>query len=113
MMLKYRLEELILENGESPFGDWFRSLDPVPAAKVRVALIRLQQGNLSRVEWFSGIGEYKIDWGPGIRVYLARDGLDLLLLLGGGSKKRQHDDICDALSHWRDYKSRKQTEIGE
>jgi hypothetical protein len=27
----------------------------------------MAQGNLSNVEWFRGIGEYKIDWGPGFR----------------------------------------------
>jgi putative component of toxin-antitoxin plasmid stabilization module len=32
----------------------------------------MEQGNLSNVEWFRGIGEYKIDWGPGYRIYLAK-----------------------------------------
>jgi len=25
----------------------------------------MEQGKLSNVEWLRGIGEYKIDWGPG------------------------------------------------
>ena len=48
------------------------------AAKVSVAAARMAQGNLSNVEWFRGIGEYKIDWGPGYRIYLAKDGLKAL-----------------------------------
>ena len=59
------------------------------------------------VEWFRGIGEYKIDWGPGYRIYLAKDGLKIIILLGGGSKKRQQKDIDQALAMWEDYKRRK------
>ncbi|WP_246551873.1 hypothetical protein [Geobacter hydrogenophilus] len=57
--------ELIREDGKSPYEEWFLSLDPLAAAKVTVAKVRMEQGNLSNVKWFSGIGEYKIDWGPG------------------------------------------------
>ncbi|MHB1200366.1 MAG: hypothetical protein ACYCZ6_12555 [Polaromonas sp.] len=57
------------------------------AAKVSVAAARMEQGNLSNVEWFRGIGEYKIDWGPGYRIYLAKDGLKIIVLLGGGGQK--------------------------
>jgi putative addiction module killer protein len=53
------------------------------------------------------IGEYKIDFGPGWRIYLARDGLDIIVLLGGGSKKRQQKDIDRAIALWQEYKQRK------
>ena len=77
------------------------------AAKVRVAAARIEQGNLSNVEWFRGISECKIDWGPGYRVYLAKDGQRIIILLGGGSKKRQQQDIDHAISLWAEYKQRK------
>ena len=64
-------------------------------------------GNISNVKWFSGIGEYRIDWGPGYRVYLARDGDDLIVLFGGGIKKRQEADITRALALYEEYKGRK------
>lgn len=67
----------------------------------------MQQGNLSNVEWFRGIGEYKIDWGPGYRIYLARDGEKILVLLGGGTKRRQQADIDRAVAIWEDYRARK------
>ncbi len=51
--------------------------------------------------------EYKIDWGPGYRIYLARDGQKILVLLGGGTKRRQQNDIDHALALWEDYKARK------
>jgi putative addiction module killer protein len=103
----YRVEELLLEDGTSPYGDWFATLGPVEAAKVTVAKLRMEQGNLSNVEWFRGIGEYKIDCGPGYRIYLAKDGKTLIVLLGGGTKKRQQKDIEKALELWKRYKLRK------
>jgi putative addiction module killer protein len=54
---------------------------------VAAAQVRLSQGNTSSVKWFSGLGEYVIDWGPGYRVYLARDGEELIVLFGGGTKR--------------------------
>ncbi len=105
--VSYRVEELLLEDGSSPYAGWFANLDPVAAAKVTVAKLRMEQGNLSNVEWFSGIGEYKIDFGPGYRIYLAKDGKTLIVLLGGGTKKRQRKDIEQAINLWKSYKRRK------
>jgi len=105
--MSYQVKELLLADGDSPFAEWFGSLEAVAAAKVRVAVGRMEQGNLSSVEWFRGIGEYKIDWGPGLRIFVAKDGLKLILLLGGGTKKRQQKDIDEALALWSDYKRRK------
>lgn len=55
----------------------------------------------------SGVSQRRIDYGPGYRVYFAKDGDKIIVLLGGGSKKRQQDDINEALSCWQDYKKRK------
>jgi putative addiction module killer protein len=107
MNMPYQIEELVLADGSSPFGEWFSALDSIAAAKVRVVVGRMEQGNFSNVEWFRGIGEYKINWGPGLRLYLAKDGLKLLILLGGGSKRRQQYDIEQAVMRWNDYKRRK------
>ena len=97
------VQELLLEDGSSPYADWFNGLPPNVAAKVVTAKLRMQQGNLSSVEWFRGIGEYKIDYGPGWRIYLAKDGLRLIILLGGGSKARQQRDIDRAVNLWDQY----------
>jgi putative addiction module killer protein len=94
------IKELLLDDSTSPFGDWFTSLDSSAAAKAQVAVARMEQGNLSNVQWFSGIGEYRIDWGAGFRIYLAKDGVRIILLLGGGTKKRQQKDIDQAVQHW-------------
>ena len=37
-------------DGESPFEQWFSALETTAAAKVSVALARVEQGNLSNVK---------------------------------------------------------------
>jgi putative addiction module killer protein len=62
-------------DGRSPFEGWFSSLDAPVAAKVTVAIARLDQGNLSNVKGVGeGVLEYRINFGPGYRVYFGRDG---------------------------------------
>ena len=101
------LREVFDDDGRSAFGEWLDNLDVVPAAKVRVALARMSQGNLSAVKWFRGIGEYKIDFGPGYRIYFAQEGKTILLLLAGGTKKQQQRDIEAAILQLAAYKARR------
>ena len=54
--MSYQIKELLLADGDCPFAQWFGALDAVAAAKVRIAVSRMEQGNLSNVEWFRGIG---------------------------------------------------------
>ena len=62
-------------NGRNPFARWFDGLDPQAAAKVTIAVARLEQGNLSNTKGVgAGVLEYRIDFGPGYRVYFGRDG---------------------------------------
>lgn len=44
--LRYYIES----DGHSPFEQWFTGLDATAAAKVSVALARLEQGNLSNAK---------------------------------------------------------------
>jgi putative addiction module killer protein len=110
-VLPYRVLELryyLTAGGESPFEGWFADLDAAAAAKVSVALARLEQGNLSNVKGVGeGVLEYRIDWGRGYRVYFGRDGELLVILLTGGTKKRQQRDIGQAHELWADYKRRR------
>ncbi|PIX97511.1 MAG: addiction module killer protein [Hydrogenophilales bacterium CG_4_9_14_3_um_filter_63_34] len=50
--------------------------------------------------------QLRIGHGPGYRVYYARAGERLILLLVGGDKRRQQADIETALSYWADWKRR-------
>jgi putative addiction module killer protein len=102
-----RLQEYIREDGDNPYQAWFDGLDAQAAAKVTVAKTRLELGNTSNVEWFRGIGECKIDWGPGYRIYLAKEGEALIILFGGSTKKGQQKAIDQAVALHDEYKARK------
>ena len=102
-----RVEEYIKEDGTNPYKKWFDGLKPQAAAKVTVAVARLESGNTSNIKWLGGIGELRIDWGPGYRVYLAKDGVNLIILFGGGTKKKQQADIDEAKKLFLEYKQRK------
>ncbi|MDO8875633.1 MAG: addiction module killer protein [Pseudolabrys sp.] len=68
----------------------------------------MEQGNFANVKSVgSGVLEYKVDFGPGYRVYFSRSAGKLLILLTGGTKKRQQRDIDAAIAFWQDYKQGK------
>ena len=107
MGLKKRILEYAADD-LSPFSRWFKKLHHTAAAKVTIALYRLEQGNFSTVKSIGqGISEYKIDFGPGYRIYFGQDGPEIIILLGGGSKKTQQADIEKARQLWEEYKKNK------
>lgn len=102
------VEEYVREDGSCPFRGWFDHLDVQAAAKVATAIVRMELGNLSNVKWIAGgLGEYRIDWGPGYRLYVTQDGDQLVILFVGGTKKRQQSDIKQAGALLDEYKGRK------
>ena len=106
------LRGYIDESGNKRFAQWLEGLDALAAAKVTIALSRIEQGNFSKVKGVgSGVLEYKIDFGPGYRIYFGKDGDRLVILIGGGTKKRQPQDIAEAQACWAAYKRRKRQEI--
>jgi putative addiction module killer protein len=103
-----RVEVYEDETGRRPFDDWFNALPPDYATKVLLARGRIEAGLTGGLRSVGeGIHEWRIDWGPGLRLYLAFDGKRLVLLLGGGTKRRQQADIRAARSRWADYQRRK------
>jgi putative addiction module killer protein len=98
----------VAADGQQPFGKWFEDLEPVARAKVTRAIVQLEQGNFSNVKSVGeGVFEYRINFGPGYRVYFGQDGQTLVILLTGGTKKRQQRDIDEAHSCWKDYRQSK------
>ncbi|MBZ0185882.1 MAG: hypothetical protein K8F91_06470, partial [Candidatus Obscuribacterales bacterium] len=107
LLLKMKVEEYVQEDGNNPYRKWFDGLGIQAASKVATATYRLSLGNLSSVKWIGQIGEYRIDWGPGYRIYLAKDAMELIILFGGGTKKGQQADIQRAKELFDEYKKRK------
>lgn len=103
-----RIVEYLDEAERSPFAGWFDGLDAQAAAKIAVALTRIEAGNLSNVKPVGGgVAEFRIQWGAGYRIYFGQDGDELVILLAGGTKRRQQQDIAQARQRWTDYKQRK------
>jgi len=103
-----KLVEYLDNKGNSPFGSWFRRINAQAAAKITMALVRLEGGNISKAKSLgSGIYELKVDFGPGYRVYFGYDGPEVVILVAGGTKKRQGKSIEIAKKRWADYKARK------
>ncbi|MGA1983070.1 MAG: type II toxin-antitoxin system RelE/ParE family toxin [Acidobacteriaceae bacterium] len=103
------VREYVDEAGYSPFRAWLGSLDGQAAIKVTVALERIADGHTSAMKALGeGISEYKIDFGPGYRIYFGKDSNRLVTLVGGGTKRRQQQDIVRAKAVWQDYKRRRE-----
>ena len=83
----------VRQTGE--FARWLKSLrDERAAAKIAQRIVRVQSGLLGDVKPVGeGVSELRIDHGPGYRVYFARRGLVLVILLCGGDKGTQKADI--------------------
>jgi putative addiction module killer protein len=62
-----------------------------------VRIDRLELGVLGDVKFFQGIGEMRIDYGPGYRLYFVRRGNVTYVLLCGGDKSSQERDIRKAI----------------
>jgi putative addiction module killer protein len=88
-----------------PFAEWIDSIKDVRTrAIIRARLIRIRHGNLGDCKPVGdGVHEFRIDFGPGYRVYFGRRGDMIIILLGGGSKKTQRADIDAAKQHWKEH----------
>jgi putative addiction module killer protein len=81
------------------FAKWFDALRDVRAKeRIDQRIARLAVGLFGDVKFFDGIGELRIDYGPGYRVYFIRRGREVVLLLCGGDKSSQVRDIRKALA---------------
>ena len=80
------------------FLKWLRSLrDTKAKAKIVARIDRLALGNPVDVDSVGGgVSEMRIHYGPGYRVYFARRGEEVVLLLCGGDKGSQRSDIATA-----------------
>lgn len=79
------------------FRKWMQSLKDTKAAEIIARrIVRVQSGLMGDVKVFDGIGELRVDYGPGHRVYFVQHGNVLIVLLCGGDKGSQDRDIAKA-----------------
>ena len=80
------------------FVGWLCGLkDQLAVARIARRLAQVERGLLGDAKFFQGIGELRIDHGPGYRIYFVRRGDVMILLLCGGNKGTQRRDIALAL----------------
>jgi putative addiction module killer protein len=94
--------------GCKPYADWLDSLtDNKTKARIVARVNRMAAGNFGDCKPLrEGMQELKIDFGPGYRVYLSKQGPVLVLLLCGGDKSDQSRDIERAIAYLKDWKQR-------
>ena len=80
------------------FVDWLDNLrDNRAKARIIARIDRMEMGNFGDVRPVGdGVNELRIHYGTGYRVYFARRGPVVVILLCGGDKKTQRADIAKA-----------------
>lgn len=80
------------------FNTWLTGLrDRRAVERIAQRIVRVEAGLLGDAKFFDGIGELRIDYGPGYRLYFCRRGEIIILLLCGGDKSSQKRDIKKAI----------------
>lgn len=79
------------------FSEWLALLRDINGrARIVARVGRMRSGNIGDVKYFDGIGEARIDAGPGYRLYFVKRGESVVILLCGGDKSTQSRDITKA-----------------
>lgn len=113
----YKIEIFETAAGVCPYIKWLEGLsDKKTQAKIMLRIQRASLGNMSNVKSVgAGVHEFKVDYGPGYRVYFGLDERErkIILLLCGGTKKKQQKDIEQAQLFWQEAKAEKRVKRRE
>lgn len=100
---QFAIEYYETDTGDCPYLDWEGELTMELRAQVRKRLNRVRFGNFGDIDHIEGnIFELRIHAGAGYRIYYARSGSKVVILLCAGSKKSQNRDIKKAKKYWQD-----------
>ncbi len=93
-------------DGRVPFKEWLNDLnDKKAVGRVLARLARLRLGNPGDCKSVGeGVSEFRVDYGPGYRIYFGQKGRTFVVLLCGGDKRTQDRDIRLAKQYWREFK---------
>lgn len=80
------------------FREWHRNLpDRRAAARIASRIERLENDHVGDAKSVGdGVSEFRIDYGPGYRIYFTRRGQTVYVLLCGGDKSTQARDVRTA-----------------
>ena len=106
----FEVRHYITDDGHDIFASWHEALKDM-RAKIAVErrIQRVELGNFGDCKpCREGVWELRIDVGAGWRVYYARTGKTVVLLLCGGDKHSQDADIARACEYWKHWQHRNQ-----
>jgi putative addiction module killer protein len=103
--MEIEIEIYETSSGKRPFETWFEDIREIlTRAKILTRLDRLKLGNFGDCKVIGeGVCELRIHYGPGLRIYYAKIGNKVVLLLCGGDKGSQVKDINKAKEYLKDY----------
>ena len=104
----FELRHFLTDAGKDVFEIWLDGVRDLQAqAAILARLDRLELGVFGDVKMVGGgVAELRIDVGAGYRVYFARRGKLILLLLCGGDKSTQTGDIKRAIKYLGEFDRR-------
>jgi putative addiction module killer protein len=102
------IRHYVTRSGIDVLAEWLAELaDDHARARIADRIDRLAEGNFGdRKSLGGGLGELRIGWGPGYRVYYSMIGRACVVLLCAGDKRRQAPDIQHAREYLKDYLER-------
>lgn len=104
----YEIRHYLTADGRDVFIDWLKSVkNPIAKIQIIKRINRAESGNFGDHKFCqAGVWEMRIDVGAGYRVYYAKSGQQVFLLLCGGDKRTQEADIERAIKNWQDWNAR-------
>jgi len=103
-----QIQHYIDRNGKNHYATWRKGLrDNKACIAIDRRITRMALGNFGNYKHLrDGVWELRLDIGPGYRVYYAKTGSTVVLLLCGGTKRKQDADIEKACKYWKDWQQR-------
>ena len=99
----FTIEYYETDTGKCPYLEWEAELTTELRAQIRKRLNRVRLGNFGDIDHIEGsIFELRIHTGAGYRIYYAKKGNKIVILLCAGSKRSQDRDIEKAKKYWQD-----------
>lgn len=104
--MTFKVFDYLTDDERDPFKEWISNLqDRQARSRILLRIQRMAAGNFGDCKPIDeGVWELRIDHGAGYRVYYARVGEKLIIILAGGDKRRQQADINTALEYWKNWK---------
>ena len=100
---QFTIEYYETDAGKSPYLEWEAEQTTELRAQIRKRLNRVRLGNFGDIDHIEGsIFELRMHIGAGYRIYYAKKGSKVVILLCGGSKRSQDRDIEKAKKYWQD-----------